>query len=433
MLARSLAAALDRRNIHYGWVIVVTAFFSSLVMAGAVGLPGALIKPLTTEFGWDAAQISSALAVRFVLFGLMAPFSAALIDRYGVRRVILSAQMLVFTGLMAALFITSLWQLILFWGIFVGVGTGLTALVLNAILSTRWFTARRGLVMGMLTAAIATGQLVFLPVGAWLVDHYGWRWALAPLGIGIVLAAIAVTLFLVDYPSEVGLKPYGETGPVTAPPPRQEGALGAAALRAVDILRECVRAPAFWLLAGSFFICGLSTNGLIQTHFISFCVDNGMAAVTAASALAMMGVFDLFGTIGSGWLSDRYDARKLLFVYYGFRGLSLLWLPSSTFTLYGLSVFAMFYGLDWIATVPPTVKLVGAQFGREKAGVAFGWIFAAHQLGAASAAMLGGLSRTWLLTYAPSFYLAGFACLLAAIFSLMIGRGGARKATPAMA
>jgi MFS family permease len=419
MLAATLARSLDRRGVHYAWVVIATLFFSTLVMSGAVGLPGAFIKPLSQEFGWDAAQISSALAIRFALFGLMAPFSAALIEKYGVRVVVLSAQLLVLVGFMAVLFVQNIWQLAVSWGFLVGVGTGLTALVLGAIMTTRWFVERRGLVLGVLAAAMATGQLIFLPFVTWLIDVYGWRIATAPAGIAIMIAMALSFLLLAEKPADVGLKAYGATGaePVAAPAPA-----GNAFARAFVILAEAARAPAFWLLAFSFFVCGLSTNGLIQTHFISFCVDNGMLAVAAASTLAMMGLFDIAGTIGSGWLSDRYDVRKLLFWYYGLRGLSLLWLPSSTFTIYGLSIFAVFYGLDWIATVPPTVKLTGRAFGPEKAGLVFGWVFASHQLGAAVAAVLGGVSKTWLLTYSPSFYLAGAACLLAAGASLLVDR-----------
>ncbi len=432
MFANAIASALSRRGVHYGWIVIATTFFSALVMAGAVGLPGAFILPLSKEFGWDTAQISSAMAVRFALFGLMGPFSAALIEKYGARNIMFFAQALVFAGLAGSLVMTSLWQLFLFWGLLVGFGTGLTALVLSAIISTRWFTEKRGLVVGILTAAAATGQLVFLPFATMLIETYGWRLALAPSLVAILLAALAVLLLLAERPSDLGLRAYGEKAdapvqPAPAPP------VGNPVVRAFRTLGEAARVPAFWLLAGSFFICGLSTNGLVQTHFIPFCVDYGLQAVAAASVLAMMGVFDFVGTIASGALSDRVDARKLLFWYYGLRGLSLIWLPFSTFTIYGLSIFAIFYGLDWIATIPPTVKLTGSIFGREKAGLVFGWIFASHQIGAAVAAFGGGLSKTYLLTYAPAFWVAGAACLLAAVFSLMVGRksGGAQVAPAA--
>lgn len=427
MFASTLASALSRRGVHYGWIVIATAFFSSLVMAGAVGLPGAFIIPLSKEFGWDTAQISSAMAVRLALFGLMGPFAAALIEKYGARKIMFCAQGLVFAGLAGSLFMTSLWQLFLFWGLMIGFGTGLTALVLVAIISTRWFTEKRGLVVGILTAAVATGQLVFLPFASMLIEAYGWRQALVPSLVAIALAALGVLLLLAERPSDVGLRAYGEKTdaplqPAPAPPS------GNPVARAFRTLGEASRNPAFWLLAGSFFICGLSTNGLVQTHFIPFCVDYGLQAVAAASVLAMMGVFDFAGTVASGYLSDRVDSRKLLFWYYGLRGLSLIWLPFSTFTVYGLSIFAIFYGLDWIATIPPTVKLTGRTFGPEKAGLVFGWIFAAHQIGSAIAAYGGGASRAWLHSYVPAFYVAGAACLVAAVLSLMVGRKGSSPA-----
>src|SRR3984885_4713945 len=400
MLAQALSRRFANWGIHYGWAIVAVTFLVSLVTAGAMGLPGALILPLSRDFGWNTEQISGALALRILLFGLMAPFAASLIERYGLKRVILSALMLIACGL-------------------------LLALAMAAIVSTRWFTERRGLVLGMLTASSATGQLAFLPLAAWLESHYGWRWALAPSLIGMAVAAVAVLLFMVDRPADVGLVPYGETGKVAPPLP-----LKPAFSTAFRVLREVSGSGAFWVLAGTFYICGLSTQGLIQTHFISLCADFGVASVTAASILALMGIFDFFGTIASGWLSDRYDNRALLFMYYGLRGLSLLYLPGSSFSVYGLSLFAVFYGLDWIATVPPTVRLAAQCFGRERAGVAFGWIFAAHMIGAAVAAYGAGFSRTTLQTYVPAFYVAGAACLVAAMAVWLIDRrpapGGAR-------
>ncbi|MFZ0208806.1 MAG: MFS transporter, partial [Roseiarcus sp.] len=312
MLAQALSRRFADWGIHYGWAIVGVTFFVSLVTAGAMGLPGALILPLSREFGWNTEQISAALALRILLFGLMAPFAAALIERYGLKRVILSALVLISCGLLLALAMSQIWHLVLLWGIVVGIGTGMTALVMAAIVSTRWFTERRGLVLGMLTASSATGQLAFLPLAAWLESHYGWRWALAPSLIGMAVAAVAVLLFMVDRPADVGLVPYGETGKVAPPAP-----LKPAFSTAFRVLREVSGSGAFWVLAGTFFICGLSKNGLIQTHFISLCADFGVASVTAASMLAMIGIFDFFGTIASGWLSDRYDNRALLFMYYG--------------------------------------------------------------------------------------------------------------------
>ncbi|SEC23176.1 Sugar phosphate permease [Rhizobiales bacterium GAS191] len=414
MLAKSLSAFLARRGIHYGWVVAAVTFLMLLTTAGAMGLPGALILPLNAEFGWGTAAISSALAVRIMLYGLMAPFAASLMNRYGLRNVAVTSTLLICLALIAATLMREFWQMMLLWGLVVGLATGLTAMVFAATVANRWFVARRGLLVGLLSASSATGQLAFLPLGAWLATNYGWRAALLPAGIGVMVAGLLAILFLADRPSDLGIAAYGEEGVAAPPPPAGGNAIKAAFV----MLGEASRHPAFWALFATFFICGLSTNGLIQTHFISFCSDFGMPSVDSATVLAMMGVFDFVGTVASGWLSDRYDCRKLLFWYYGLRGLSLLWLPSSTFSIYGLSIFAMFYGLDWIATVPPTVRISAGVFGREKGGLVFGWVFMGHQLGAAVAAFGAGLSRSELSTYLPAFYGAGAACLVAALLAL---------------
>jgi MFS family permease len=434
MVSSGLAAALARRNIHYGWVVVVVTFLTMLVTAGAMGAPGVLIVPLEREFGWDNSQISAALALRLLLFGLFGPFAAAFMNRFGLRRVMICAMTLIVTGLLASLAMTRVWQLILLWGVVVGVGTGLTAIVLAATVATRWFTKRRGLVIGLLTASSATGQLVFLPLIAELTERFGWRWALIFV-CGLLAAAGLVALALMrDRPSDLNLPAYGETA-VTPPPPAGAGLLSLLS-SPLAVLTDAARVPLFWILFGTFFICGASTGGLIQTHFITLCGDYGLAAVGAASVLAMMGVFDFVGTIGSGWLSDRFDNRWLLFWYYGLRGLSLLYLPFTAFTFYGLSLFAVFYGLDWIATVPPTVKLTADRFGRERAGMVFGWVFAGHQIGAATAAFGAGISRTEFASYLPAFFIAGALCIIAAGLVLTIAKpssAGFGAASPAPA
>ncbi len=427
MFASLVAPYLARRNVHYGWVVVGITFVTMLTTAGAMGLPGALILSLHNEFQWEISAISAALGLRIAIYGFMAPFSAALIERYGVRNIVVTAVVLISTGLLCARAMTELWQLMVLWGVIVGIGTGMTAMVLGAIVSARWFTARRGLVLGLLTASSATGQLIFLPLAAWLVAEVGWRAAVIPSIAGLLLAGLLVVLFMRDRPGDVGLVPMGEKPGTPQPVPVRQSAIR----NAFAILAEASTTRTFWVLAATFFICGLSTNGLVQTHFISLCADFGMPEVDAASTLALMGVFDFVGTILSGWLSDKYDNRWLLFWYYGLRGLSLLFLPMSEFSFYGLSIFAMFYGLDWIATVPPTVKLGANRFGREKAGVVFGWVFASHQVGAAVAAYGGGLSRTELSTYLPAFYAAGAMCLVAALLAITIRKQ--RVAAPAVA
>ncbi|QUS39602.1 MFS transporter [Tardiphaga alba] len=418
MISGWLSTALARRNIHYGWAMIAVTFITALVSAAAVGAPGVFIVPLQKEFGWSTAEISSAMSIRFVLFGLMAPFAAALMNRYGLRNVTLTALVIVVASLVLSLGMTELWQLVALWGFAVGVGTGMTALVLGATVASRWFKERRGLVIGILTASAATGQLIFLPILASITAQVGWRWALALMCVMLAFAAIAVLLVMRDRPSDLDLRPFGDTSTDPLPPPPPANApIMAAALGA---LRDAAKTKVFWILFATFFICGASTNGLVQVHLIPMCLDFGIPEVQAAGLLAAMGVFDFVGTIASGWLSDRYDNRYLLFWYYGLRGLSLLALPFTDFTFYGLSLFALFYGLDWIATVPPTVRLTAAQFGAERAGLVFGWIFAGHQLGAATAAFGAGLSRTVLLSYLPAFFAAGALCIVAAVIVLAI-------------
>jgi MFS family permease len=420
MISGWLSIILARRNIHYGWAMIAVTFVTALVSAAAVGAPGVFIVPLQKEFGWSTAEISSAMSIRFVLFGLMAPFAAALMNRYGLRNVTLTALVVVVASLLLSLWMTQVWQLMALWGVAVGIGTGMTALVLGATVATRWFSARRGLVIGILTASAATGQLIFLPILASITEHSDWRWALALMCVMLTVAALGVLLVMRDRPSDLALRPYGDTGtaPIAAPPPNNAPIMAAA----LGALRDAAQTRVFWILFATFFICGASTNGLVQVHLIPMCLDFGIPQIQAAGLLAAMGVFDFVGTIASGWLSDRYDNRYLLFWYYGLRGLSLLALPFSDFSFYGLSLFAMFYGLDWIATVPPTVRLTASKFGPERAGLVFGWIFAGHQLGAATAAFGAGLSRTVLLSYLPAFFAAGALCIVAAIIVLMISR-----------
>ncbi len=420
MISNWLSSALARHNIHYGWVMVGVTFLTTVITAGTVGAPGVFIVPLQKEFGWTTAEISSALSIRFILFGLMAPFAAALMNRYGLRNIVLSALLIVASALVASLNMTKIWHLMLLWGVLIGIGTGMTALVLGATIAARWFNARRGLVVGIMTASVATGQLVFLPMLAAITERMGWRIALSLVCGMLALAAFAVSMLMRDRPNDVGLRPFGDKGtePLPAPPPNTTPIMSAA----LGTLGEAARTRVFWILFATFFICGASTNGLVQVHLIPMCLDFGIPQVQAASLLAAMGIFDFFGTIGSGYLSDRFDNRWLLFWYYGLRGLSLLALPFTDFSFYGLSLFAMFYGLDWIATVPPTVRLTTQRFGAERANLVFGWVFAGHQIGAAFAAFGAGLSRTVLSTYLPAFFFAGALCVVAALIVLAISR-----------
>jgi sugar phosphate permease len=350
------------------------------------------------------------------------------LNRFGVRRMVIVGLGTIIVGLAVSLFMRQVWQLVALWGVLIGVGSGLTAMVLGATVATRWFSQRRGLVMGFLSATNATGQLIFQPMLANVTQSLGWRATVSLICVILAVVGVAVLLLMRDRPVDVGLPPYGEQE--IKPAPAQQSGLVSLLASPLVILREAARVPVFWILFGSFFICGASTAGLIQTHFITFCGDYGIMPVGAASVLALMGAFDLVGTVGSGWLSDRCDNRWLLFWYYGLRGLSLIYLPFTDFTFYGLALFAVFYGLDWLATVPPTVKLTGERFGPERANVVFGWMFTGHQLGSAAVAFGAGISRTVYASYLPAFFVSGVLCLLAALLVLSIAKPKQRGLQP---
>ncbi|HTD46086.1 MAG TPA: MFS transporter [bacterium] len=423
---------LLRGRLHYGWIVAGVTFLTLLASAGIRATPGVLIIPLEKEFGWTRATVSFAVSINILLYGLFGPFAAALMDRVGVRRVMMVSLGLVTAGVGLTTVMRASWQLVLLWGVVVGLGTGTMALVLGAYIANRWFAERRGIVMGLLTASTATGQLLFLPFLASLVVTSGWRSAvLVVAGVALLMVPL-VYIFMRNDPRDVGLRPFGATADVA---PVSSGVNPAAA--ALAALREGFRSRDFWLLAGSFYICGASTNGLIGTHLIPASMEHGIPEVTAASLLAAMGVFDLIGTTVSGWLSDRWDNRYLLCWYYGLRGLSLLFLPYALGTQFlGLAAFAVFYGLDWVATVPPTVRLTADIFGRQRVGVMFGWISASHQLGAATAAFGAGAVRSWMGSYQVAFMTSGLLCLIASGLVIRIGqasRGGLGRARPAEA
>jgi len=426
----ALVQTLARGKLHYGWVVAAIAFLALLVAAAAARSISVMIVPIEHEFGWSRATVSAAVAVNLCLFGLMGPFAAAIIEWLGVRATMTMALALIAAGLGLTPLMTQPWHLILLWGVLLGCGSGMSAVVLAAVVVNRWFEARRGLVMGLLTASNATGQLIFLPPLAYIVEQTGWRAAT----LVVVLAGLAILplilLLMRNRPSDVGLLPYGAK-PEAGMPASQ--AVRNPLTASFQALAHAARFRDFWILFGSFFVCGFSANGLIGTHFIPACFDHGIPEVMAAGLLAAMGCFDIIGTTASGWLTDRYDARRLLFAYYGLRGLSLIYLPYALdhMSLFGLSVFGIFYGLDWIATVPPTVKLINQTVGPLNAGIAFGWLFAGHQLGAAAASIGAGILRTELGAYAESFIIAGLVCVGAGLAVLLIGRGGStRLATP---
>ncbi|MCP1576467.1 MFS transporter [Herbaspirillum rubrisubalbicans] len=427
-LTQSLANAVTPR-FHYAWVVVGVIFLVLLCSAGIRATPSVMILPLEQEFGWNRSTISVVISVNIALYGLIGPFSAAAMQRFGIRRVVLGALVLLASGTALSTLMHMPWHMLLSWGLLVGAGTGVAANTLGATIVSRWFETRRGLAMGLLTASAATGQMVFLPLMAAMVGSYGWRSVALLVSVVAVLAIPLVWLLLPESPAAIGQKMVGQTSEIKDDGPDQSRrnplsiALGA--------LRTSVRMPDFWLLFMSFFVCGLSTNGYIGTQFIAMCNDYGINEVSSASILAAMGMLDLVGTTLSGWLSDRYNPRVLLFWYYGLRGLALIFLPYAFgLQYYGLTIFAIFYGLDWIATVPPTVRLANDVFGRLAAPIVFGWIVAGHQLGAATATTVAGYLRASLGNYTLSSIMMGVACLIGALLVLRIkgGQGAALAA-----
>src|SRR3954453_14278350 len=420
--------ASGRRRIHPAWVVAAVAFVALLGAAGFRAAPGVLMVPLQDEFGWSRATLSLAVGVNLVLFGLTAPFAAALMDRFGIRRVTASALLLIAAGSGLTVFVQASWQLVLLWGVMVGLGTGSMALVFAATVAQRWFVRRRGLVTGILTAGSATGQLVFLPVVAAVAQHSGWRVASLVISAAALLVVPLVILALRDYPADRGVTAYGAEDEAPDAPARPlepdqipVAARSGAARLALVALREAARTRTFWALMAGFAICGATTNGLIGTHFVPAAHDHGMGATTAAGLLAVVGVFDIVGTIGSGWLTDRYDPRPLLGFYYFFRGVGLALLPMLLSDSVHPSViaFVVIYGLDWVATVPPTVALCREAFGASGT-VVFGWVFASHQIGAALASIAAGVTRDRTGTYTAAWFGAAALCVVAAVISARV-------------
>lgn len=422
----SVAKTVAARTAHrfsYAWFVVALIFLVLLAAAGIRATPAVMIVPLEHEFGWNRSTISFAISVNIALYGLIGPFSAAAMQRFGVRPVVLAGLALLSAGTALSTWMQMPWHMVLAWGILVGSGSGVAATTLAATIVSRWFETRRGLAMGLLTASSATGQMVFLPLMASMVEHHGWRSVAFLVSAVAALVLPLVAIFLPERPSDIGLGMYGQSD--------EEAIAGEAAgheanqknpfMIAIDALRRATKMRDFWLLFLSFFVCGMSTNGYIGTQFIAMCGDYGITAVGGASILATMGMLDLVGTTMSGWLTDRYNSRVLLFWYYGLRGLALLFLPHA-FGLgyFGLPIFAIFYGLDWIATVPPTVRLANDVFGRFAAPIVFGWIAAGHQLGAAFANFLSGSLRSSLGTYTASSMLMGGVCVACAVMVLQI-------------
>lgn len=416
-MAAVTTAARPTRRLTYHWVVMGAAFVVLMGAAGTRSTPGVLIDPLRDEFGWSRATIGLAVSINVLLYGFIGPFAAALQQRFGLRRITAIALVVIAAGSALTTQISRPWHLYLLWGLVVGVGTGCMATVFASTVASRWFVARRGVVTGVLTAGSASGQLIFLPVLASLAEHHGWRVVGTVVGLSAVCMVPIVVFVLRDRPEDIGLRPYGATD--ESPTAPLAGNPIAAAFGAFTAART---SGTFWLLWGSFAVCGLSTSGLVQTHFISAAHEHGLSGTTAGSYLAMIGVFDVIGTVASGAFTDRIDPRRLLCVYYLLRGLSLFVLdPALAHGGGGLFGFMMFYGLDWVATVPPTVALCVQHFGRDRGPLVYGWVFAGHQVGGALAAWGAGWLHDRTGSYQLSFLLAGAACVVASAGVLRIG------------
>jgi len=401
-------------------MVIAVTFLIMLVTAGIRATPSVMMVPLEQGFGWSRTTISMALAINLALFGLMGPFAAAAMQRFGMRRTVLAALTVLAIAVALSGRMQAAWQMVLIWGVLVGSATGATSTTLGAVIVNRWFSQHRGLAMGILTASSATGQLAFLPLMAWVAEHRGWQTLVLLVALAAAIALPIVALLLPEKPSAIGLRRLGEADDAAADAAQSNAnpiVIAFAALKKASTFGD------FWLLFFTFFICGASTNGYIGTHFIAMCGDYGLSEVRGAGMLAMMGVCDLFGTTLSGWLSDRFNNRVLLFWYYGLRGLALIFLPFAFgYQYFGLPLFGLFYGLDWIATVPPTVRLTTDVFGSRDAPVIFGWVVAGHQLGAAFAALGAGMLRSTLGTYTMATMISGGLCVVGAMLVLRINR-----------
>ena len=429
-MSDSSTSATSRRApfafpFYYGWFIIALSFLAYLAASAVRSAPSVLIHPLEKEFGWGRTAISAAASLNLLIYGLMAPVGGWLLDRYGARRVVVGCLTTIAVGVTGTVFVHELWQFILLWGVVLGIATGVTP-ALSASVASRWFIARRGLALGILSNANATGQAIFLPILMALIVSHGWRLAMMLIVGTALLLLPAIWLWLRDYPTEVGLEPYTDDRTQLG-----QAALGRSAARGFSwaSTADALKTPTFWLLSGSFFVCGMTSNGLVGTHMIPHAIERGIPEVTAATAIGIMGVASFIGTTFAGWLCDRMDARKILSAAYLFRGMSLFVLPYVT-DASGLFVFAVLYGLDWFATGPSTIAIIAKHFGQDRVGVIFGLVFVSHQIGSAIAALGAGWIYSHFGEYYYAFLSGAVMGLLAAGMALMIRRD--RDQAPAM-
>jgi len=412
------------RKLHYAWVIVAVSFAATIMVAGVRATPTVLIVPFEHEFHWSLATISFAISLNLLLYGAVGPFAAAVMDRFGARRTMTLALAVTAAAVALTPAMGTAWQMIALWGVVVGLSTGFLGAYLSAFIAARWFATREGLVVGILTAGFAAGQLVFLPTMAALATNAGWRFASLVLVAAVVALLPVIAILMRDRPEELGLSRYGETNRLRPAATTAENPV----TMAFRALAAGARSRDFWLIAGGYFACGATTNGLIGTHLIPACIDHGLSEVAGAGLLAATGIFALVGGTISGWLSDRCDNRILLCCYYGFRGLALLYLPFALdMSFYGLTLFSMVYGLDWIAAAPPTVRLLTGVVGSQRIGIMVAWVTVIHQIGGASVAYFAGVLRNAFGTYFEAFMFSGMLLIAVAVMVLFIGTGRGRE------
>ncbi|MGH7322434.1 MAG: MFS transporter [Candidatus Rokuibacteriota bacterium] len=399
--------------MHYAWVVLGAVTVIMIAASGLRSAFGVFIKPMEAEFGWDRTSLSIVASLSLFLYGAIGPFVGRVADRWGPRGVLAVSTVLIGVGTLGTATVVTLWQLYVTTGIVTALGAGGAAMSVAAALAARWFDTHRGLVLGIAGGGMAAGQLLVVPFAMWLTVSSGWRFTFVVLGVGFLVLIVPLTLALIrNDPRDVGLAPYGAAPRLVAQ--------GAAE---VDVQRTGVREAAgtspFWLLAGSFWVCGYTSSGLVLTHLIPHATEHGFHATHAAQALGIMGALNVVGTVASGWVCDRFGQKGPLAVYYLLRGLSLVFLPWVG-TLPGLFAFAAIFGLNYISTVPPTTALTAKIYGRFSVGELSGWIFFSHQLGSAVGSLVGGYLYDRFGDYTLAFHSAALLAFVATALVLAI-------------
>jgi MFS family permease len=411
-------------RVHYAWIVLGGVGIAMLAASGVRSAFGVFIKPMEAEFGWDRTALSLVASLSFVFNGVSGPIVGRLADRWGGRIVLASSGILLGVGALSAALIVTLWQLYAAVGILIALGAGSASLGVAAVLAARWFDRRRGLAIGIAGGAMAAGQLLIVPLAMWLTVSWGWRTAFAVLGVGFLVIVMPLVLALIrNDPHDVGLAPYGATATARAAGGVRDAEEGTS-------VRVALGTMPFWLLAGSFWVCGYTSTGLVLTHLIPHATEHGFDGAQAAQALGVMGAFNIVGTIVSGWICDRFGAKAPLAAYYGLRGVSLVFLPYVG-TLTGLFAWAVIFGLNYISTVPATTALTAKIYGRYSVGELSGWIFCSHQVGSAVGSLAGGYLYDQLGDYTMAFHSAAAVAFAATVMVLAIREPAASRRPPA--